>query len=226
MREQEEQQEHEHQIESEESNSVQRPKAKECRFWELEKLKTLSAASSASPASSRTIETSLLHFPSFAKIAEILIDQIGASGAASNFVKRKSILDALEEKVHLRFSPNSRLTSEFPILQPILMALELRGRTKSLPTVVALSLAEAESLRWALERLRQLRDRDEKIRDGLGDFDFTLFMVSESPIFDTDQLVALRKVTCFFFCFFATLFAENISDHIKSSAHAQSSYFF
>lgn len=168
MREQEEQQQHEHQIESEETGSVQRPKAGESRVWELGKLKSLAALPDTPSVAD---ESALFAFPSFAKIAEIFI---GCAGAGANAAKTNPVLASLAE-CRLRFSPNSRVTVQVPIVKPVLVALELRGN-RNPPTTVALSLAEAESLRWALAECESKGQ----------DFRFSLYVISESPMFDKD----------------------------------------
>lgn len=175
VREQEEQQQHEHQIESEENGPIHRPRIGETRFWELEKLQILASNSSSDKGFG-----SLFAFPTFASVAEILM---GIAGAASNVAKKNSVLEMLAT-VGLRFSPNSRLTTEIPIVRPVLVALQLEQAGRH--CVVALSLSEAESLRWALEYFGA-SSRSEALS-------FSLHVVSESPMFGADAVRS--KVIC------------------------------
>ena len=94
------------------------------------------------------VETNLFAFPNFAQVAEVLI---GIAGAASNVAKKNSTLETLTT-IGLRFSPNSRLTTEMPVLRPVLVALQLAQLDTETKCLLAVSLSEAESLRWALEK--------------------------------------------------------------------------
>lgn len=179
VREQEEQQQQEHQIESEENTSVDRPRLGEIRFWEMDKLQAVASAAMASSSSS------LFAFPRFADVVELLVE---SAGAGAN-VARKHLLSEALAKVPLRFSPNSRITMESrAILRPVLVALQLRNDAGNDGCVLALSLAEAESLRWALEKAPSR-------------FSYSLYIISESPMFDND--VVRNKASKSFHCLFA-----------------------
>lgn len=106
-------------------------------------------------------------FPTFARVAEVLI---GIAGAASNVAKKNSTFDNLKT-IGLRFSPNSRLTPEMPVLRPVLVALQLAQLDTETKCLLAVSLGEAESLRWAFEKF--------DTQTGLTGLSFCLHIVSE-----------------------------------------------
>ena len=132
-------------------------------------------------------------------MAEILI---GAAGTGANAAKNNPMLETLAT-AGLRFSPNSRLTTDAPLPRPILVALRLQKDQKdqkakaddceveSQGCVLALSLSEAESLRRALEKLGP-SPREEKLGISCDSCDvttqFSLHFISESPMFDTDVI--------------------------------------
>eukprot|EP00435_Cladocopium_sp_Y103_P004932 s3641_g1.t1 len=179
VREQEEQQQQEHQIESEEHVAVDRPRIGETRYWELEKLQRLVLSHDGAGSDS----ASLFAFPTLAKVAEIVI---GIAGSASNAARKNPMLETLAE-AGLRFSPNSRFTTEVPILRPVLVAVQLRHGNDS--SALALSPSEAESARWALENFGAPKSS----RSG-EPIQFCLHIVSEAPTFDASAFH--KKVIC------------------------------
>ena len=186
VREQEEEHQHEHQIESEEQGAVNRPSLGQSRIWELqEKMRQLAAVPEASGAMPSAAETQLLTFPPFLKVAELL--GLASAGKALKAVHAAHAAHAAHAHAmaqSLRFSPNSRFTAEAPILRPVLVALELAS--KDVATTLALSLTEAETIRWALRH------------GGPAGIKFCLHAVSESPMFDADNTVMEHKAGCMF----------------------------
>ncbi|CAJ1446714.1 unnamed protein product [Effrenium voratum] len=184
VREQEEEHQHEHQIESEEQGAVNRPSLGQSRIWELqEKMRQLAAVPEASGAMPSAAEMQLLTFPPFLKVAELL--GLASAGKALKAVHAAHAAHAAHAHAmaqSLRFSPNSRFTAEAPILRPVLVALELAS--KDVATTLALSLTEAETIRWALRH------------GGPAGIKFCLHAVSESPMFDADNTVMEHKVIC------------------------------
>ncbi|CAE7245536.1 unnamed protein product [Symbiodinium natans] len=175
VREQEQQQQLEHQVESEKDTSVSRPHIGESRMWELQQ--KMEQILSAVIGGDKIQNIHLLSFPSMADVADVL-KAMAASGSAKEAAKALEARGRLDG-LRLRFSPNCRITEDLPILRPALVALQLFNSTKGFTSTLALSLSEAESIRWILQS-----SAHESSESSHG---FVLHTISEAPMFEAPE---------------------------------------
>ncbi|CAE7493479.1 unnamed protein product [Symbiodinium necroappetens] len=182
VREQEQQQQLEHQVESEKDTTLNRPRIGESRVWELQQ--KMEEILGAVTAGDKIQDIHLFAFPSAATIADTLnlASQAGSATQAAKGLEARARLQSLR----LRFSPNSRLTSELPVLRPVLVALQIQAASTSSTSTLALSLCEAESIRWILET-----------ESGDVRASFLLHSISEAPMFEAPgPIMAEHHVLC------------------------------
>ncbi|CAE7948105.1 hypothetical protein AK812_SmicGene21298 [Symbiodinium microadriaticum] len=184
VREQEQQQQLEHQVESEKDTTLNRPRIGESRVWELQQ--KMEEILGAVTGGDKIQDIHLFAFPSAATIADTLnlASQAGSATQAAKGLEARARLQSLR----LRFSPNSRLTSELPVLRPVLVALQIQAASTSSTSTLALSLCEAESIRWILETETESGD----VRAS-----FLLHSISEAPMFEAPgPIMAEHHVLC------------------------------
>ena len=157
------------QVESEKDTTLNRPRIGESRVWELQQ--KMEEILGAVTGGDKIQDIHLFAFPSAATIADTLnlASQAGSATQAAKGLEARARLQSLR----LRFSPNSRLTSELPVLRPVLVALQIQAASTSSTSTLALSLCEAESIRWILET-----------ESGDVRASFLLHSISEAPMFE------------------------------------------
>ena len=159
------------QVESEKDTTVNRPCIGESRVWDLQQ--KMEEIVGAVTGGDKIQDIHLFAFPSAATIADTLnlASQAGSATQAAKGLEARARL----QNLRLRFSPNSRITSEIPVLRPILVALQIQADASTSSTsTLALSLCEAESIRWILET--------ESLCDVRASF--LLHSISEAPMFE------------------------------------------